>query len=151
MQVGDLAIDFSLRDQDHRDVTLSGFRGQRNVLLVFYPAAFSPVCSGEMCQLREDLSRYQSDDTQVLGISVDSVYALKAWADAERFGFPLLSDFWPHGAVAQAYGVLNDSGMANRGTFLIDRDGVVRFAEMNQPLQPRDQSVWQKALADLGV
>lgn len=150
MQVGDVAVDFTLPDQDGRAVTLSSFRGRRNVLLVFYPLAFSPVCSGEMCQVREDLSLYQNDDTQVLAVSVDSVYALRAWAGAESFSFPLLSDFWPHGAVARAYGVFNDErGFANRGTFLIDRDGVVRFTEVNQPPKHRDQAAWQKALADL--
>ncbi|MGH8907604.1 MAG: peroxiredoxin [Egibacteraceae bacterium] len=150
MQVGDVAVDFTLLNQDGRAVTLSGFRGQRSVLLVFYPLAFSHVCSGEMCQVREDLSHYQNDDTQVLAVSVDSVHALKAWADAEGFAFPLLSDFWPHGAVAQAYGVFDaELGFANRGTFLIDRGGVVRFTEVNHPLEPRVQAAWQKALADL--
>jgi hypothetical protein len=103
-----------------------------------------------LCQVRDDLPRFQNPDLQILALSVDSPYALKSYARSERYDFPLLADFWPHGGVARAYGVFNDiSGMANRGTFLIDKDGVVRFAEMNAPGEARDQSVWQKAIADL--
>jgi peroxiredoxin (alkyl hydroperoxide reductase subunit C) len=81
---------------------------------------------------------------------VDHPYALKAWAAAEGYRFPLLSDFWPHGAVAQAYGVFHEArGMALRGTFLVDEGGIVRFAEVNQPGEPRDQTVWKKAIAAL--
>jgi mycoredoxin-dependent peroxiredoxin len=152
VEVGQPAPDFTLPDQNHQKVTLSSFRGQKNVLLVFYPFAFSGICTSELCQVRDDLPRYQNDDLQILGISVDAPYALRAWARAEGYEFPLLADFWPHGAVAQAYGVFNDTaGMANRGTFLIDREGVVRFAEMNAPGQARDQAAWQEAIAALGA
>ncbi len=83
-------------------------------------------------------------------ISTDPVFALKGWAEAQQYTFPLLSDFWPHGATARAYGVFNEAaGMANRGTFVVDRDGVVRFAELNQPGEPRDQSNWVRALDQL--
>ena len=86
----------------------------------------------------------------MLGVSVDTPYSLKKWAEQEGYQFPLLSDFWPHGAVAKAYGVFNEkAGMANRGTFLIDRTGVVRFAEVNQPGEARDQEAWKKAVASL--
>ena len=92
----------------------------------------------------------QSDDVQVLSVSIDSPFAHKVWAQREGFEFPLLSDFWPHGEVAQAYGVFNEEkGMANRGTFVIDKQGVVRFAEMNMPGEARDQGAWQKALSEL--
>ena len=87
---------------------------------------------------------------QVLAISVDSVYSHKVWAEREGFDFPLLSDFWPHGEVAHAYGVFNpEKGFANRGTFVIDREGIVRYAEMNGPGEARDQEAWRKALASL--
>jgi len=152
VEAGEHAPDFTLRDQNGQKVTLSSFRGRQNVLVVFYPFAFSPTCTGELCQVRDDLPRYQNPDLQVLAVSVDSPWALKSYAQAEGYEFPLLADFWPHGEVARAYGVFNDiSGMANRGTFLIDKEGVVRFAEMNAPGEARDQSVWQKAIAEVGA
>jgi peroxiredoxin (alkyl hydroperoxide reductase subunit C) len=141
------APDFVLKDQNNQEVRLSDFRGRRRVLLVFYPFAFTRTCRGELCQVRDNLGDFQNDDVQVLSVSVDTVYSHKVWAEREGYDFPLLSDFWPHGAVAQAYGVFNEkSGAANRGTFLIDRDGVIRFAEMNGPGEARDQNVWRKAL-----
>jgi peroxiredoxin (alkyl hydroperoxide reductase subunit C) len=149
-EVGTEAPDFTLKDQNNQQVTLSSFRGERNVLVVFYPFAFSGTCTGEMCAIRDDLSAFQNDDVQVLAVSVDHVYALKAWALDQGYEFPMLSDFWPHGEVAQRYGVFNsDRGMAVRGTFLVDRTGIVRFAEVNQPGEPRDQEAWKKALAAL--
>jgi mycoredoxin-dependent peroxiredoxin len=152
VEAGERAPDFTLRDQNGQEVTLSSFRGRQDVLLVFYPFAFSPICTGELCQVRDDLPRYQNADLQVLAVSVDSPWALKGYAQAEGYEFPLLADFWPHGAVARAYGVFNDiSGMANRGTFLIDKEGVVRFAEMNAPGKARDLGVWQKAIAEVGA
>jgi peroxiredoxin (alkyl hydroperoxide reductase subunit C) len=152
VEAGERAPDFTLRDQNGQKVTLSSFRGRQNVLVVFYPFAFSPICTGELCQVRDDLPRYQNPDLQVFAVSVDSPWALKSYAQAERYEFPLLADFWPHGEVARAYGVFNDiSGMANRGTFLIDKEGVIRFAEMNAPGEARDQSVWQKAIAEVGA
>ncbi|HEX7303190.1 peroxiredoxin [Lentzea sp.] len=146
--VGSEAPDFTLRDYNKQPVTLSSFRGVRSVLLVFYPFAFSGICRGELCQLRDELPAYEG--VEVLGVSVDTPYALKAWAQQEGYQFPLLSDFWPHGAVASSYGVFNsDSGMAVRGTFLVDVSGVVRFAEVNSPGEARDQSGWKRAVASL--
>jgi len=150
LEVGDQAPDFTLKDQNNEERTLSAYRGDKNVLVVFYPLAFSGVCTGELDQLRDDLEDFQNADVQVLAISVDSVFALKAWSEQRSYGFPLLADFWPHGQVAQEYGVFNDkAGIANRGTFLVDVDGVVRFAEMNQPGEARDQTAWKQALAAL--
>jgi peroxiredoxin (alkyl hydroperoxide reductase subunit C) len=148
--VGATAPDFVLKDQNNQEVRLSGLRGSKNVLLVFYPLAFAGTCQGELCQVRDNIGDFQSDTVQVLAISVDSVYAHKVWAEREGFEFPLLADFWPHGEVAHAYGVFNtDKGFANRGTFIIDRDGIVRYAEMNGPGESRDQDSWRKALAEL--
>jgi peroxiredoxin len=150
LEVGTEAPDFTLNDYNKQPVKLSDYRGQKNVLLVFYPFAFSGICTGELCQVRDEIGQYQNDDIQVLGVSVDTSFSLKAWADQEGYTFPLLSDFWPHGEVAKAYGVFNDkAGMAVRGTFLIDKQGVVRFAEANEPGQARDQDAWKKAIASL--
>lgn len=150
IEVGAQAPDFVLKDQNNQEVRLSGFRDVRSVLLVFYPLAFTGTCQGELCQVRDRLSDFVNDSVQLLAISVDSVYAHKVWADREGYDFPLLADFWPHGAVASAYGVFNtERGYANRGTFLVDRAGVVRFAEMNLPGEARDQDAWRKAVAAL--
>jgi peroxiredoxin (alkyl hydroperoxide reductase subunit C) len=147
---GAAAPAFELRDQNNQVVRLADFRGRCAVLLVFYPFAFSGTCQSELGLVRDGLADFQNDRVQVLAVSVDTVYAHKVWAERERYAFPMLSDFWPHGAVAQAYGVFNErTGAANRGTFLIDRDGVVRFAEVNGPGEPRDQAVWRTALATL--
>ncbi|MDT8915373.1 peroxiredoxin [Amycolatopsis sp. PS_44_ISF1] len=150
VEVGSPAPDFTLNDYDKQPVTLSSFKGEKPVLLVFFPFAFSGVCTGELCQLRDEFSAYDTKGVQVLGISCDAVFSLKVWAEQENYQFPLLSDFWPHGEVAQAYGVFNDkAGLALRGTFLIDTGGVVRFAEVNQPGEARDQQAWKKAVAEL--
>jgi mycoredoxin-dependent peroxiredoxin len=147
-EVGTEAPDFTLKDQNNQEVTLSSFRGDRAVLVVFYPFAFSGICTGELCAVRDDLSSFQNDDVQILAVSVDHAFALKAWSIAEGYEFPLLADFWPHGEVAKAYGVFNDAaGFAVRGTFLVDKTGVVRFAEVNGPGEARDQEAWKKALA----
>lgn len=148
VEVGSKAPEFTLKDFDNQQVSLSSYRGTSSVLLVFYPFAFSGICQGELCRLRDEFGDYSG--VQVLGVSVDTPYSLKAWAQQQNYQFPLLSDFWPHGAVASAYGVFNEAaGMATRGTFLIDREGVVRFAEINGPGEPRDQEAWKKAVAAL--
>ena len=150
LAVGEFAPDFTLRDQNNQEVTLSSFRGQKAVLLVFYPLAFTGICTGELCVVRDDLPTFQNDDVQVITISVDSPYSHKIFAEREGYQFPLLADFWPHGAVAMQYGVFNDTaGFANRGTFLIDRDGVVRFAEMNEPGRGRDAQRWREAIKEV--
>jgi mycoredoxin-dependent peroxiredoxin len=147
-EVGTQAPDFTLKDQNNQEVTLSSFRGERNVLVVFYPFAFSGICTGELCAVRDDLATFQNEDVQILAVSVDHPFTLKAWSDAQGYQFPLLADFWPHGKVAQDYGVFNaEKGFALRGTFLVDRSGVVRFSEVNAPGEARDQDAWRKALA----
>ena len=150
LAVGDSAPDFTLKDQNNQPIALSSFRGAKNVLLVFFPLAFTGVCQGELGEIRDNLPEYENDDTAVLTISVGPPSTHKIWAIENGFLFPVLSDFWPHGAVTQACGVFNaDAGYPNRGTFAVDRDGVIRFAEMMQPGEPRDQTVWRQALAAL--
>jgi peroxiredoxin len=151
LSVGDTAPDFSLPDQDKQVVSLADLRGAP-VLLVFYPFAFSGTCTGELCQLRDELAVYTDAGVKVVAVSTDPVFSLKAFREKESFDFPLLSDFWPHGATAQAYGVFNEkAGMALRGTFLIDAEGTVAFAEVNQPGDPREQSGWKKAVGSLAA
>ncbi|MCK0173455.1 MULTISPECIES: peroxiredoxin [Mycobacteriaceae] len=150
LEVGTEAPDFTLKDQNGQPVTLSDFRGQKTVLLVFFPLAFTGICQGELDEIRDRLPEYENDDVVTLAVSVGPPPTHKVWATQSGFTFPILSDFWPHGAVAQAYGVFfEDAGISNRGTFVIDRSGVIRFAEMKGPGEARDQAVWTDALTAL--
>ena len=151
LSVGDRAPEFSLPDQDKQVVSLADLRGTP-VLLVFYPFAFSRICTGELCQLRDELTNYTDAGVKVLAVSTDPVFSLKAYKEQEGFEFPLLSDFWPHGTVAQAYGALNEKvGMALRGTFLIDAEGTIAFAEVNGAGDAREQSGWKNAVGKLAA
>ncbi|GAA3823002.1 peroxiredoxin [Nocardioides panacisoli] len=139
LELGGPAPDFTLRDQFGQDVTLSAFRGQKAVLLMFYPFAFSGVCTGEMASIKARLDEFITFDSEVLAISCDPVYALRAWADADGLNFPLLSDFWPHGAVAASYGVLDDrTGAARRSSYVVDRAGNLAWAVHNANPDGRD-------------
>ena len=137
-EIGEIAPDFTLLDQDKAPVTLSTLRG-RPVLLVFYPLAFSSVCTGEMCAIRDDWSEFERRGVRVLGVSVDSTHVLRAWRREQGFAHDFLSDRWPTGAVAKLYGTWDEAnGYAARGSFLIDADGVVRGAWRTQGSVPRD-------------
>jgi peroxiredoxin len=150
VEVGDEAPDFELKDQHGTPVRLSQFRGSKNVVLVFYPLAFSGVCTGELCAIRDEFPEVSGDDVELLTVSVDSVFTHRAWEDAEHFEFGLLSDFWPHGDVAARYGVFDaEKGLAVRGTFVIDKAGVVRWKVVNPIPQAREIADYQKALAAL--
>jgi peroxiredoxin len=152
LDVGASAPDFALKDQNNQDVRLRDFHSRKAVLLVFYPLTFTGTCQGELTEIRGNISLYANETVQVLAVSVDSVYSHKIWSLQEGFEFPLLADFWPHGGVAQSYEVFNAAaGIANRGTFLIDRTGVIRFAEEVGPGQTRDQEAWRKAIAALNA
>ncbi len=154
LAVGHNAPDFTLKDQNNQPVTLSSFRAAgrtpKNVLLVFFPLAFTSICARELDDVRDNLPDFVNDDTATLAISVGPAPTHKVWATQREFTFPVLADFWPHGAVSQAYGVFNfDTGFANRGTFAVDGCGVIRFAECMQPGEVRDLRVWSDALAAL--
>ena len=150
LSVGDPAPDFALRDQHGQTVRLSDLGGRKAVLVVFYPWAFSGVCRGELTALQAALDDLVADDLEVLTVSTDSMYALRAFADQQGFTFPMLSDFWPHGEVAEAYGVLHpEIGIALRGSFLVDRDGVVRWTVVKGIPDARDVDDYRKAIADL--
>ena len=152
IEEGAEAPDFVLKDQNNQEVRLSDYRGQRNVLLAFYPFAFTRVCGSELCLIRDNIGDFVNDDTQVLTVSVDSVFAHKVWADQERYDFPLLADFWPHGGVAERYGVFDaERGMAQRATFVIDKAGIVRFVEVSPVPVARDQDGWRKILSSLSA
>jgi peroxiredoxin (alkyl hydroperoxide reductase subunit C) len=148
--IGATAPDFTLKDQYGQDVSLSGFRGDKAVVVVFFPFAFSGICTGELCEIRDDLGAFVNDDVQVLAVSCDHMFTQRAYADAQGYFFPVLSDFWPHGQVARDYGVfVQDGGFATRGTFLIDRDGIVRWSLVNGPGEKRDFSGYHAALKEL--
>lgn len=148
-RVGDEAPLFTLPDQHGQEIALADLRGT-NVVMVFYPFAFSGICTGELREVRDGLEDFQTDDIQVLTISCDSMYTHRVWADAEGHFFPLLSDFWPHGAVSRAYGVFNEAqGAPRRGTFLIDRQGRIFWSTIVEPGVRRDFSLYRAALADL--
>ena len=150
LDVGQPAPDFTLRDQHGQAITLSSFRGERAVVVLFYPFAFSRVCTGELSELRDALPEFQNDEVQLLAVSCDPMYSLRVYAEREDLEFPLLSDFWPHGEVARAYDVFNESrGCAVRGTFVVDREGVLRWQVVNDIPDARDLDACRKALADL--
>jgi alkyl hydroperoxide reductase subunit AhpC len=117
---------------------------------VFFPFAFSRVCTSELGDLRENLTAFSSRGVQVAGVSCDPVFTLRAWAESEGYEFPLLSDFWPHGAVARAYGVLNErTGAALRGSFLVDAGGVLRWSVLSRTGGARDLAEYREAIAAL--
>lgn len=148
--VGQEAPDFELPNQFGEKVSLSSFRGKKNVVVVFFPFAFTGTCTGELCALRDDLSVFQNDNVELLAISCDAMFTQKVFAEKEGYNFPLLSDFWPHGATAQKYGVFNaERGLALRGTFVIDKQGIVRWAVVNSPAEARNLADYKSALASL--
>ncbi len=144
------APDFELVNQFGETIRLSDYHGKRAVALVFFPLAFSRTCTGELCELRDNLSLFASHEVELLGISVDSKYSLRAWAEEEKYDFTLLADFWPHGQVAKEYGVfLPDKGFANRATFLIDESGIIREAFITAPGEARSLDAYRAALKEL--
>lgn len=150
VEPGTVAPDFTLGNQHGQKITLSDYRGSKNVVVMFYPFAFTGVCTGELCELRDQYVDFVNDDTEVLSISCDPSPTLKVFAEREGFTHHLLADFWPHGKVAQDYGVfLDEKGFATRGTFIIDKEGVVRWAVINGPGEARDTAAYREALAAL--
>ncbi|MCX6451160.1 MAG: peroxiredoxin [Actinobacteria bacterium] len=150
LTIGSPVPDFTLKNQFGEDVTLSSFKGNKNVVVLFYPFAFSGICTGELCGLRDDLAAFQNDDVQLVAISCDPMYSLKAFGEAEGYKFPLLADFWPHGGVAKAYGVFDEArGCAVRGTFVIDKQGNLTWQVVNGLGDARNLADYKAALAAL--
>lgn len=145
-----IAPEFELSNQFGETIRLSDFRGRMPVAVVFFPLAFTGTCTSELCELRDNLALFETEGIELIGISVDSKATLRAWAESEGFQFTLLADFWPHGAVASAYDVfLPEKGFANRATFLIDRDGVIRASFVTEPGQARPLASYREAIASL--
>jgi peroxiredoxin len=151
IEIGSTAPEFSLKDQAGDTVSLSDFAGKQAVALVFYPFTFTGVCEGELCAIRDDYRVFEEAGVQVLACSCDTRFAQAQWATQQGYQFPVLSDFWPHGEVAKAYGVFNDAlGCANRATFLIGTDGTIVDTFDTPDLgTAREQSRYQEALAKL--
>ena len=150
VEIGDEAPDFELPDQNRQKVRLSDLRGRKNVVIVFYPMAFTGVCTTELCTIRDEIADFDSDDVQTQAISCDAAPTLGRYAAEQGYTFPLLSDFWPHGATASAYGVLDEgSGLALRGTFIVDKQGKVVWKVVNGIPDARDADEYRKVLASL--
>jgi peroxiredoxin len=150
LEAGSKAPDLTLKNQHGETVALSDFKGRKNVVLLFYPFAFTGVCTGELCALRDELPTFSSDDVQLLAVSCDSPFSLRVFAEREELEYPLLSDFWPHGDAARAYGVFDEEkGCAVRGTFIIDKEGVIRWTVVNGLPDARDLGDYVKALETL--
>ncbi len=146
LAVGDTAPDFTTRNQYGEQVSLAALRGARGVLF-FYPWAFSGICRGELTALREDHARFTERGARLIAVSCDAMFSLRAYADAEGIAFDLLSDHWPHGAIARAYGVFDDqAGCALRGSYVVDQSGTVRYAAVSGIGEPRDTSLLLTAL-----
>ena len=148
--IGDHAPDFELTNQYGETVKLSDFRGKKHVVLVFYPLSFSGICTGELCEIRDNFAKFDKENVELLAISVDSKFVQKQFAEHEGYKFSVLADFWPHGAVAQAYGVfLEENGFSNRATFVINTDGELVAKFVTAPGQARSLDEYDRALASL--
>ena len=142
VQTGSEAPEFDLHVEGPERVRLVDFRGRRNVLLVFHPFAWTPVCEEEARDLEENLPSFASAETEVVLVSCDPPAARQAWKEQLQLTYTLASDFWPHGAVARAYGVFDEStGAPVRGTFLIDKGGVVVWSLVKDADTRRDELV----------
>ena len=150
LSLGTAAPDFELSDQNGNKVLLSSFKGKKNVVLLFIPFAFTGTCTGELCAMRDDLAAFQNDNVELLALSCDSMFTQRIWAEKEVYNFTVLADFWPHGAVAQAYGIFDEArGCALRGTFVIDKEGVIRWSIVNGLGDARSNDDYKAALAAL--
>lgn len=150
LSLGTAAPDFELSDQNGNKVSLSSFKGKKNVVLLFIPFAFTGTCTGELCAMRDDVSSFQNDNVELLALSCDSMFTQRIWAEKEGYNFPVLADFWPHGAVAQAYGIFDEArGCALRGTFVIDKEGIIRWSVVNGLGDARSNDDYKAALAAL--
>ncbi|MDA1093515.1 MAG: redoxin domain-containing protein [Acidobacteria bacterium] len=152
LQVGDTAPDFELGSHRGEKVRLSSFAGQKHVVVAFHPLAFTPVCATQMQNYEKDKSWFDEHETHVLGLSVDAVPAKIEWAKLlGGINFDLLSDFHPHGGVAEAYGVLRDGGISERAIFVVDKSGKIAFAKVYDIPTLPDNAEVRQAIAGLGV
>jgi len=150
LSIGSAAPDFELSDQHGEKVSLSSFKGKKNVVVLFIPFAFTGTCTGELCALRDDLAPFQNENVQLLAISCDSMFTQRIFAEQEGYKFPVLADFWPHGAAAKAYGIFNEElGCAMRGTFIIDKEGILRWQIVNGLGDARNIADYKTAISAL--
>ena len=150
LAIGSMAPDFELVNQHGQKVSLSSYQGKKNVVVIFYPFAFSGICTGELCALRDDLSAFQNEKVELISISCDPMYANKVFAEQEGYKFQVLSDFWPHGAIAKAYGVFDENrGCATRGSFIIGTDGKIKWMVVNGLGEARNIAEYKAALSAL--
>jgi peroxiredoxin len=148
--VGQPAPEFTLKDQDQKEISLSDLVGKRNVVLIFYPLDFSPICTNEHACFVNELKQFEKLDAQLIGLSVDSVWTHKAFAEKMGISYPLLADFHPKGAVAEKFGIYNaERGMTGRAIAIIDKSGKIAwFKNYDYPMAPEMSEVAQ-ALAGL--
>jgi peroxiredoxin len=150
LAIGSMAPDFELVNQHGQKVSLSSYQGKKNVVVIFYPFAFSGICTGELCALRDDLSAFQNEKVELISISCDPMYANKVFAEQEGYKFQVLSDFWPHGAIAKAYGAFDENrGCATRGSFIIGTDGKIKWMVVNGLGEARNIAEYKAALSAL--
>jgi peroxiredoxin len=150
LAIESIAPDFELVNQHGQKISLSSYQGKKNVVVIFYPFAFSGICTGELCALRDDLSAFQNEKVELISISCDPMYANKVFAEQEGYKFQVLSDFWPHGAIAKAYGVFDENrGCATRGSFIIGTDGKIKWMVVNGLGEARNIAEYKAALSAL--
>jgi peroxiredoxin len=150
VETGQEAPDLELRDQHKQPVRLSDYRGKKAVVVVFLPFAFSGICTGELCSLRDEIDEFQNDDVQILAVTCDAPASNAAWAEQQGYSFPILSDFWPHGETARAYDSFDERiGCAKRGSFVIDREGIVRWSVVNGIPDARELDDYRRVLAGI--
>ena len=146
VSVGDVAPQFVLTNQHGEDFDLSEYRG-KPVVLVFYPLSFSGTCTGELCDLRDNLNLFTDAKVELVGISVDSKFTQAAFAESQGYGFQLLADFWPHGEVTKTYGAfIEERGHGTRATFVINADGLVVAKFTTSPGEARDIASYRSAI-----
>jgi peroxiredoxin len=147
-EIGQRAPDFSLRDQNRQIRTLTDLAGA-SAMVIFIPWAFTRTCQAELCMLRDNLAGLEARGARVLVITCDSVAANRRWAEEQGFTFPILSDHWPHGETARAYGCFNETlGVAMRSTYVLDLEGIVTEIVATDRLdQPRDWADYERALS----
>ncbi|MEY3128440.1 MAG: hypothetical protein RIS06_996 [Actinomycetota bacterium] len=150
LAIGSVAPDFELVNQHGQKISLSSYQGKKNVVVIFYPFAFSGICTGELCALRDDLAAFQNEKVELISISCDPMYANKVFAEKEGYKFQVLSDFWPHGDIAKAYGVFDENrGCATRGSFIIGTDGKIKWMVVNGLGEARNIAEYKAALSAL--
>ncbi|MGI8393358.1 peroxiredoxin [Leucobacter sp. Z1108] len=150
LHVGAIAPDFTLSDQHGEELTLSELVESGPVAIVFFPLAFSGICTGELCELRDNIALFADSKVRLVGISVDSVHALRAWATQEDYEFSILSDFWPHGKVSRSFDAfVEERGIATRATVIVGEGLKVVASFETSPGEARDFSAYREVIATL--